>query len=377
MKKLFSYFPFLSLLFLLLLIGCVSPIEPEFEFKEGLIFIDAFASTVPGESFVKLTESRVDGFKYSTELIEDADVTFYNAATNTTIQLAQGEDSYNPPHEFIVYVGESWQLNVVLSNGSRYSSLIEKVIEPVAIDAVDVGFDPQLIFRDDSEVFVPGHALSVSFQDPPNSENFYYWRFTSYETLVVCEQCTGGAFREDECIDIPNDINRRPYFTYLCNDDCWRIRFNEDIKIFSDEFTNGSVITSLPIANVLLYSKEDILVEIQQFSLSASAYNYYKVLEDIVNNSGSFNAPPPAALIGNLFNVDDSQEYVLGRFTAAAATTKSIFIDRLNIDENVIENRQPLLLENSPDPLVEPVTSVECKESRERTKIAPTGWVEN
>lgn len=377
MKKLFSCFHFFSIFLLLFTIGCVSPVEPEFDFQEGLVFIDAFVATVPGASFVKLRESKVDGFKYSTELIENANVTFINTVTGAEVKLNQDVDSYIPSPSFSASIGETWQLSIVLSDGTNYNSSPETIGEPVNIDEMKVDFDPQFVFRDNSEEFVPGHSVSVSFQDPPDVENFYFWRFTSYETLVVCAQCTNGAFRDGACMEIPNEIDPKPYFTYLCNDDCWRIRFNENIKVFSDEFSNGEAINSLPIADVLLYSKEDIVVEVQQFSLSASAYNYYRVLEDIVENNGSFNAPPPAALIGNLFNPDNDQEYVLGRFTAAAASTETIFIDRTEISENMIDDEVLRMFEFSPNPLIEAVITTECKESRLSTGIEPVGWIDN
>ena len=61
---------------------------------------------------------------------------------------------------------------------------------------------------------------------------------------------------------------------------------NENIKIFSDEFANGLQITGLPVADVLLYTKENIVIELQQFSLTPKAYDYYRILKDIVDNNG-------------------------------------------------------------------------------------------
>jgi hypothetical protein len=112
--------------------------------------------------------------------------------------------------------------------------------------------------------------------------------------------------------------------------------------------------------------------------LTPAAYNYYKVLKDIVDNSGGFNAPPPAALIGNMTNVNDSEDFVFGRFTAVATTTVSLFIDRANTPEDPIEIALPLELEptlNSPYP--PPATNfTPCTETRFRTAIRPEGWID-
>lgn len=174
----------------------------------------------------------------------------------------------------------------------------------------------------------------------------------------------------------PPGSNRKPYYTYNCDSDCWQIRFNENIKIFTDEFTDGIKINQLPVADVLLYSKKEILVEVQQFSLSASAYEYYKILKDLVDNNGSFNAPPPAALIGNMFNLNDSEEFVLGRFTAASTSTTSIFIDRSTIIEREVGEIIIPQLEGAPISPLELVSTAPCIESRSRTTIRPEGWID-
>ncbi|HAI38656.1 MAG TPA: DUF4249 domain-containing protein, partial [Maribacter sp.] len=98
--------------------------------------------------------------------------------------------------------------------------------------------------------------------------------------------------------------------------DCWQIRYNNRVNILADEFINGSTF-ELPVANLLLYNKSKILIELQQYSISASAYKYFSVLKDIVDDSNGLNAPPPAALLGNIINPNDEEEVVLGRFTVA------------------------------------------------------------
>ena len=359
-------------------LGCVEPTEPEFDFKEGLIFIDAFASTELGFSFVNIRRSKLERNSFSAEFVNNADVAFYNMISGEIVSLTLDGEEYKPPLDFSVGVGETWQLNVVMADGTRYTSLPETVLESVAINAINADYDPQLLFRENSEEFVPGHSISVSFQDPPDKENFYYWRFKSFETLELCGRCDNGVLRNEECVVIPSGIVTRPYYNYLCINDCWRIRRNENVKVFSDEFSDGLSVNSLAVADVLLYTKENILVELEQISLSSSAFKYFSVLNDIVDNNGSFNAPPPAALIGNLFNPNNEEEFVLGRFTATGTSSQSIFINREDINEDMIQQGFGLIFEEAPnDPFVEVITAVECSESRERTSLEPEGWISN
>ncbi len=369
-------FIYILILLLLSLESCVDPVTPEFKFKEGLVFIEAFAATSEGTSFVKISESEIHRDRTSNVFIEGAEVFFINTNTGVVIQLIEEDEVYVPPANFVVSVGESWELEIKLLDGRHYKSLPETVLEPVAISDIKATFNPELLYRESLNGYVPGHSISVSLDDPPELENYYYWRFRSFESLSICETCFDGIYRNGVCEKFPEGVRHRPFYTYTCNSDCWKIRFNENVKVFADDFTNGTTIHQLPIADVLLYTKANILVEVQQFSLSVSAYEYYKILKDIIDNNGGFNAPPPAALIGNMFNANNSEDYVLGRFTAAATSTASVFINRTNIIEAQIETIEVRAETSPPVPELELTYSAPCVESRFRTGIRPQGWID-
>ena len=119
------------------------------------------------------------------------------------------------------------------------------------------------------------------------------------------------------------------------------------------------------------------MVEIQQLSLTPDAFDYYKVLKDLVDNNSGFNAPPPAALIGNIYNPNDLNDFVFGRFTAAATSSVDIFIKRGDIPENSLDPQKPLSIEPtfmSPYP---PPATIEapCNEGRFKTAIQPEAWM--
>ncbi|WP_273565634.1 DUF4249 domain-containing protein [Maribacter halichondriae] len=359
-------------------LGCTDPVTPDFEFREGLIFVEGFASTTPGDSFVIINESAVEFGVYVVNSVDGATLSFENPDTGQVIPLAQQGDAYIPPLDFAAAPGERWKLNAQLSNGKRYESSPELVLQPVSITNLEAIYDPEIEFREIfGGKFVPGHELLVSFDDPSDTENYYYWTYRSYENLDICEKCFAGYFRDGECIDFPASVSGIPYFDYTCESECWRIRFPESIAIYDDRFSNGKQITNLSIGNALLYTKENMVVVAQQWNLTPEAHEYYKVLKDILDNNSGLNAPPPAALIGNLFNPKDSEDFIFGRFTAAATTTASIFIDRTGIEEDVLERRDPLNFEGFGSPVPPPQTiTAPCDENRFRTAIRPPGWID-
>lgn len=375
--------------FLIFFVSCIDPVEPVFENEEGLIYIDAFLSTTPGASFVTVSESvfEFEGLKF--ELLKEVQAIFHNIETGLQIPLSLQTNVYLPPNDFAAESGSLWELSITLPDGRVYKSNPERITTAVPIKDIRSTYNPELEFRENQQQFLPGHFISIDLDDPADQENYYLWRFTSFENLVVCQNCSNSIYRNGECQENPLPQSNDYSVDYLCEENCWLKRYNENISIFSDEFSNGSQITALPVSDVLLYSKENIVVEVQQFSLTPKAYEYYKVLKDIVDNNGGLNAPPPAALVGNMFNPQNDDEFVLGRFTAAATTTKSIFINRENIDAPPIDEFGPLRLEtcttlclpNQCSGVAAPcnapvITSVSCSESQFRTALQPNGWVE-
>ena len=353
------------------LLTCTTPVTPEYQFIDGLIYIDGFVGTTEGSSYVTITESDVAQY-YRNIFVSGANVYFVNANSEERIPLLEENSQYTPPPNFKGELGEKWFLEVNLPNGNQYLSEIETINPSVPIKELSAQYMKELEFSEDYDKYVPGHEILITFDDPEDETNYYYWRFTTYDKAQVCKICYQGKFRDNACI---NEFGI-DYYTYWCDSDCWQIDYGNKINIFSDKFSNGATTTSLPIANVLLTRKTKILVEIQQFSLTPRAYEYYKTIKDLVDNNGGFNAPLPAALIGNMYNPQDANEYVLGRFTASSATTQSIMIDRTMIEDSPVGSQiipKPEPPPNGPGPhyLYAP-----CEESRYRTSTEPEGWIE-
>ncbi|WP_406685053.1 DUF4249 domain-containing protein [Seonamhaeicola sp. MEBiC1930] len=385
------------LLWVILFISCVEPVEPEFDLITGIITVEGVISNEEGSSFVKIQESElglVFGL-YKNMAINGANISFVNTNTSEvvrltenfspSINLSQEENEagiYLPPKGFVASVGDTWELDIKLPDGRHYKSFPETIKEPVAIEEIDAEFIQELEYSTEWEQFFSGHTINVSFNDPADEKNYYYWNFKSFEPKVICLICRNSYFREGYCNDFdgyfPRPNGPDPFFiSYLCETDCWRIRYNQKIEILDDEFINGSRVSQIPVASVLLHSKKDILIKLRQFSLSKPAYDYYNVLKDIIDNNSGFNAPPPAALVGNMFNVKNNDEYVLGRFTAAATSKATIFLKREALQGFIVEFPMESDPENESQgdpPGLPPVYYYPCEETFYSTAIKPEGW---
>ncbi|WP_297337476.1 DUF4249 domain-containing protein [Algoriphagus sp.] len=64
---------------------------------------------------------------------------------------------------------------------------------------------------------------------------------------------------------------------------------------------------------------------IRQVSLSESAFEYWRNVRELVNNTGSVFDTPPAPIRGNIVNVEDENEQVLGYVEVARVSQKRIY----------------------------------------------------
>ena len=369
--------------FLLLFIGfylssCIDPVTPEFKILEDLILINGIASSIEGASYVTVNESVVDYGTYKTKFLPGCIVKIIN--NDRVIDLIETYDAYFVPKDFKVSEGETWELKVQLPDGTEYRSSPETIQEKVDVSSINSDYDLELYFDESLSRYVPGHRILISFQEPGDKENFYYYQYKSYERIFDCFTCYNGVLRNSECISTRGYRWARSYYTYLCDSPCWRIRFNEKVELFSDLFTNGKMVNDLIVGEVPLYTKQDILIDFQQYSISEEAYKYYKTLKDLLENNSGLNAPLPSPLIGNLYNPNDRDENVLGRFTVASGSSKSIFIPRRKLDGGFIEYSERSQREEYGDPVPMPLGMndypiyVSCDEGLYRTSFQPENW---
>ncbi|MEM6697610.1 MAG: DUF4249 family protein, partial [Bacteroidota bacterium] len=224
-----------KLIFALILLAssCITPVEPEFKFRDNIIFVDAYALTEAGQSSVSIQRSLLLNDRFFTESVDDAKVLLINTMTNEEITCSISSDGlYLPPKEFKVETGESWKLYIELADGRRFESTPEVVNEGVDIDNIEATFSEEVTFLESESKFVPGHRVSINWVDPAGKKNFYLWKYKTYENLRVCRTCERGRYRNEMCIEEPQFRFRN--FDYLCEVPCWLIRYGETFQIFDD-----------------------------------------------------------------------------------------------------------------------------------------------
>lgn len=187
------------------------------------------------------------------------------------------------PLELIGKQGEAYILHITLSDGSMYESKRE-VLHPLSeLSNVSSNFffDPGLPVEDPEakQYFVQGLV-----RDIPNVKNFYRWKITV------------------------NDILRNK---------------PEELLLFDDKFTDG-VNFNIRANNITMEANDRVILEHR--SLTEDAYNYFQQLSAQLS-TGLVPNTPPAIIFGNVRNINDSTEIVLGYFGASSVSQANLIIN--------------------------------------------------
>jgi hypothetical protein len=373
---------------LLALNGCVNSFDPKLVLGSDLVVINGMVTDGAEPQSIQLSRSRSnrDSSNVSTPLGGATVEVIVNGTTPVSLlEVLPGE--YRFPEGFRGKVGSSYQLRFRTNGGVTYESTVETMASsPPILQAYDQ-FNPEGPKKTANGLPIPANDIYIDFQDPAGERNFYLWRWRLYEMQVWCATCRRGRYRVVDvgpvgsgpinvlgCV-LDQDLGVYSVLDYPCRGLCWDIFYNNDIDAFSDVYTNGKLQRGHKVASIPIYQTDPALIVIEQVALSASAYRYYQLFASQVQNTGTLADSPPAPLAGNVRNVDDESEKVIGYFSAGAVSVSRYKINRKNISGGIFQglfyaqnNREPNLDSGSGS------SSALCVPSRSRTDLIPEGW---
>jgi len=235
-------------------------------------------------------------------LLAGASVTVIDDAGKREVFTEVSEGKYsNTANGMRGQVGRSYHLEVSLPDGRKFVSLPEKLTAVSAIDSVNYEYDKA----------AKGHNFYVNTQDPAGERNYYRWVAYGIGSLQVSPVSTSSPA--------------------ICSPFCWQYYENKTLNILSDEFVNGNPIRRQKVFFASYSSQSDFYVEVNQYSLSKEAFRFLQLLEDQRNRGGSIFDPPPASILGNMYNVNNPKDIALGYFIASAASRVRVIMKRTGL----------------------------------------------
>jgi Domain of unknown function (DUF4249) len=298
--------------------------------------------------------------------------------------LTEIEDGvYETSPNYKGIVGNSYQLHIILENGKKYESMVERMIPPPIIDKINYNFVVKTNYKITDSRSV-GYDVTLDFKDSPEPNQYYQWKWTHIERTIYCATCTlGYDYVSNKCSLVPNYEDDQTFpepINFKCKSQCFDISTNQTYNILSDNLLNGQQIINYPIARVPYDGRTLYYLKVEQRAISQKMYQYFRSIKEVAQNSGTlFDIPAETQLSPNIYSVDNKNEKVLGAFVVFGSDEKLIYVDRLvGSDGYLPVNPLPIgrQLPNPSVPTDPPRPRAACIEGKYRTKIEPKGWKE-
>ena len=284
------------------LLSCIDPISLPFRDVSGLLVVDGSITNLPPPYTVTLSTSIT--YESPTfvgtlpNYLSGATVKILDDAGNVENLRETSKGTYQSSRNGMRgQVGRSYRIEINTPDGRKFVSNPERLFATPKIDSLTAEYDANL----------RGHYFYANTTDPANEKNFYLW--TAYGIGALQVRPATPAI--NACL---------PY--------CWQYFENKSLNILSDEFVNGRPIRGQRVFFAPLQSDSEYSLEVSQYSLTGDAFQFQKLLEDQRSRSGSIFDPPPATIVGNIYNANNPRELALGYFQASAVTKARITIRR-------------------------------------------------
>lgn len=330
--------------------ACVEPFETLSENSLNKLVVDATLTDDDIQQKISIHQSITNGEIAFKEPIDNLKVEILVNRKEMVSLSHQGEGIYALPENFRAMSGNSYKLIFQKPDGTKYESTEQIMPKGIKVDRLYDTFTTDGI--DNGTKKLPANNLYVDFQDPANEQNFYTWSWTLWERQFICYT----EFSVD----------------YYCRQNCWEIIRNDTWNIFSDIYSNGKTVYNKLVAQIPYFQYGGALVEIKQLAISGEAYRFLKTLSEQTERTGTLVDTPPAAIVGNVRNLTNPDEPVVGFFMVGSSSTINYWLNR----ENAQGKTNPIgLLGRKPNPNRFGATAA-CIEGPTRTQQKPFWWKE-
>lgn len=312
---------------LLILSACVEPYVLEDNNYEQSLVVDGGIDNGDGPYVIKLsTTTSISKVSYAP--LADCKV-FIESTAGEMVELTETSlGEYSTTQNSIKgEVGIGYKLHITTSENKEYESDFEYILPSVAIDSVY--YEPET--KDDpSSVFdLNGYQFYVDSKTPESDTNYLLWQLVQtykYNADFLLDYFYAGSLYANPTPEM--------YFT------CYK---TENVN---EVFTYSTVGQSLPeIKRQALHYVDTrtkalsirYTVLVNQRSVSKKAFEYWNQIKQINEAQGAVFAQQPFQVRGNIKNVNDAQESVLGFFMASGVDSKRVFVPTylLPMDYNV------------------------------------------
>ncbi len=308
---------------LVILIGflmqtCIDPFEFSVEEPERILVVDGkITNSTEDAQTIRLTYTTEFG-KINNPPVENALILLKDDEGNaaTFVEDEPGLYSLDPNGDMQGTIGKTYHIEINLPNGKQYISTPETMQPTPVIDDIFYTFTEETVTND------LGSGVTNN-----------YMRVHIGTPIIETEQ---GLLLRWDVEDVYQRIEPpQPWNPFFSPKSCFKHANTnpQDVLLFDARNLGASRIDDNIVAtkriDVTFWEKH--YFNVSQYSLTQNAYNYWSELDKIANNVGGLFDTPPATVRGNIQNVNDPNELVLGYFEASSSSLIRIYTFRQDI----------------------------------------------
>lgn len=350
-----------------LMVACIDKYDPKLNSSQLRLVIDCQLTSKLDFQYVYLTydapyNSEGNNFKNlvnraKIKIIDDQGKVFefYDQIESNNQIITREGYNYRSVEKIKAQLGRKYKLSVEILDGRKYESSFESIVSVSKIEKVSTEFRELPLFsrlRGQYNVF-------IDTQDSPENKNFYKWDTYHVKQINYCREWyifgQGGAVTQS-LVD-------------NCCEPCYeKIKVDDIYELANDRLINGNKITKKYVTSVPFDNTTPYYLVVNQYSLTENAFKYWSTVKAQSKNSGGLFDATPQSIKGNLKNISNEEEEVLGLFYVS---------DVSELEININRNR------TNPKPISSASYSVgwtksgecyPCQEKFNRTKIKPEGF---
>jgi hypothetical protein len=329
--------------------SCIDPIDLRIRNDDQRLVVDALITNRAGADTIRLSRSLpFDNTQALAAYLvpeKGASIIIETTENETHTLMEIGDGRYITKVNFNGKIGVGYKVKIETADGKQYQSRPEVMQAVPMIDTITYEyFEYPRLLENASGSFVEvestGFKMIVHSRDPDNEKNYYRWK-------------ARGIF---EFFSVTDSADYHQ---------CWAAESQLETKVVvSEDYYYDGEKFSKQVATMAYDRPTYYLGTIEQYSLTESAYKFWKQLEKQQMLTGSmFDPAVPEPITGNISSVDQPNEFAYGFFSASAVTEKSVLVHRLKAANFV-----------SPTPYVVPRRGLCINHVEGATNIRPPGF---
>jgi len=272
------------ILLALILQACVEKFYPDIEEYENILVVDGMVTDENRPCLVRLSRTfSYEDFNSNPEsgatviIIDDEGLPFY-------LEEKDPGNYYTDTSSFMGIAGGRYQLQIILADGKEYQSDYVMLKKAPLVENLDVRYEEKETRV--QNVVTRGIQFYLNTHDPMNETRYYRWEWEETWVFTVPMQA-------------PNKIDRFK---------CWKSNMSRSIMLGNTNHLTSDRIIDYPLHYVtdetnrlrILYS-----LLVRQYAISQAAYEFWKMHDDLSENSGTLFDPIPTRVGGNIYNLTD------------------------------------------------------------------------